>query len=74
MSLITQIAALATRVAAEIKLLRTEIPPDLPTYVAGTPTEPTLTYDFERGTGGASRRPPSSRWTSALEPPSGPRA
>lgn len=51
MSLITQIAALATRVAAEIKLLRTEIPPDLPTYVAGTPTEPTLTYDFETGYG-----------------------
>lgn len=32
MSLVTQIAALATRVAAEIKLLRTEMPEGLPTY------------------------------------------
>ncbi len=38
MSLVTQIAALATRVAAEIKLLRTEIPPGLPAY-AGTAQE-----------------------------------
>ena len=38
MSLVTQIAALATRVAAEIKLLRTEIPPDLPAY-SGTSAE-----------------------------------
>lgn len=38
MSLVTQIAALAARVAAEIKLLRTEIPPGLPTYV-GTAQE-----------------------------------
>lgn len=38
MSLVTQIAALATRVAAEIKLLRTEIPPGLPAY-AGTDQE-----------------------------------
>lgn len=38
MSLVTQIAALATRVAVEIKLLRTEIPPDLPAY-AGTAQE-----------------------------------
>ena len=45
MSLVTQIAALATRVAAEIKLLRTEIPPGLPTYTAGSPTPPPLTYD-----------------------------
>lgn len=35
MSLVTQIASLATRVAAEIKLLRTEIPPDLPTVASG---------------------------------------
>lgn len=45
MSLVTQIAALAARVAAEIKLLRTEFPPDLPTYTAGSPTPPPLTYD-----------------------------
>lgn len=45
MSLVTQIASLAARVAAEIKLLRTEIPPDLPTYTAGSPTPPPLTYD-----------------------------
>lgn len=38
MSLVTQIAALATRVAAEIKILRTEIPPGLPAY-AGTAQE-----------------------------------
>lgn len=38
MSLVTQIAALAARVAAEIKLLRTEIPPGLPTYT-GTDQE-----------------------------------
>lgn len=41
MSLVTQIAALAARVAAEIKLLRTEIPPDLPAY---TPTQDGMTY------------------------------
>lgn len=40
MSLVTQIAALAARVAAEIKLLRTEIPPALPAY---TPTQDGLT-------------------------------
>lgn len=45
MSLITQIAALATRVAAEIKLLRTEIPPDLPTYTPAGGTTPILTTD-----------------------------
>lgn len=38
MSLVTQIAALATRVATEIKLLRAEMPEGLPTY-SGTSTE-----------------------------------
>lgn len=45
MSLVTQIAALATRVAAEIKLLRTEIPPDLPAYTPAGSTTPMLTTD-----------------------------
>ena len=43
MSLVTQIAALATRVAAEIKLLRTEIPPDLPAYTPAGDVTPMLT-------------------------------
>lgn len=45
MSLVTQIAALATRVATEIKLLRTEIPPDLPAYTPAGATTPMLTTD-----------------------------
>lgn len=43
MSLVTQIAALATRVAAEVKLLRTEIPPDLPAYTPAGDAIPMLT-------------------------------